>query len=482
LRPGPARLLFPALRWDEQSGFDALHMQIESALRRGVGGFIVFGGEADAVRQLTRRTQERCDYPLLFGSDLERGAGQQFRGATQLPPLAAIGALDDLQLTRSAAQLTAREARALGINWIFAPDADIDIEPANPIIGTRAFGATPALVARHVAEWTAGCHDSNALACAKHFPGHGRTIEDSHATLPRVRAGRAALEDDLEPFRAAIDAGVDAIMTAHVVYDALDESTAATLSSRIIVELLRGTLRYDGVVVTDGLGMQGILDACDGSEPGAALAALNAGCDALLYPTDFTVVADALDAEYRRSLPERRVTEALERLTAAANRTFTEPAGSWGTSADQQWSMDVAMRAIVPARDVIRLPRQFDVLTVDDDEGGPFAPPSREPFINALRDHGLDPEPVTSADAERPLVVAVYADIRAWKGVPGISPDARNWIGDALQTRSDAVIVLFGHPRLAESLPGRHLVASWGGEEIMQRAAAGWLALANKQG
>ncbi len=471
--------MFPALRWDVKRGFDQHDADIERALRRGVGGFIVFGGEAEAVHELTTTTQTRCDYPLLFGSDLERGAGQQFRGATQLPPLAAIGSLDSLDVTTRAARLTAREAQGVGINWIFAPDSDVDLEPRNPIVGTRSFGASPALVARHVAAWTRGCHSEGVLACAKHFPGHGRTTEDSHAVLPRVPADRRALEQDLEPFRAAIDAGIDAIMTAHIVFESLDDTTAATLSHAIINDILRRELRFNGLVVTDGMGMQGILDACDGDEATAGIAALNAGCDVLLYPTHFESVADALDAEIRRSLPERRVTDSVERVRAAAERAITSATGHWGETPDRAWSLDVAVQTVQSLRDTIGLPREFDLVTVDDDIGGPFPSPSRDPFTDELREQGFEPRAADCAHDDRAAVVAVYADIRAWKGAPGISAAAIARIQAAVTVRSDAVILLFAHPRLAEPLPGRQLVAAWGGEAIMQQAAARWLAHAS---
>ncbi|HSJ05164.1 MAG TPA: glycoside hydrolase family 3 N-terminal domain-containing protein, partial [Longimicrobiales bacterium] len=280
------RLLFPALRWSPVTGFDHEQAVIEAALGAGAGGFCIFGGDAVAVSALTSSLRQRSRVPLLIGSDLERGAGQQFPQATPLPPLAAIGYLDDLALTRQAGALTAREARALGINWVFAPVADVDFEPRNPIVGTRAFGRDSARVAAHVAAWVEGCRSEGAACCVKHFPGHGRTTEDSHAVLPRVTAGRDVLEEDLRPFRAAVAAGVDAVMTAHVVYEALDAAAPATLSTGILDGILRGELGFAGLIATDALNMAGILAAAAGDETAAATAAVNAGCDAVLYPSD----------------------------------------------------------------------------------------------------------------------------------------------------------------------------------------------------
>src|SRR5206468_2566652 len=142
-------------------------------LELGVGGFIIFGGPAEQVASLTERIHAASALPLLIGADLERGAGQQFAGATPLPPLAAVASLESVEDIRRAASLTAREARSLGINWIYAPDCDLDIEPDNPIIGTRSFGEDPERVARYATAWIEGCQGEKALACAKHFPGHG---------------------------------------------------------------------------------------------------------------------------------------------------------------------------------------------------------------------------------------------------------------------------------------------------------------------
>lgn len=326
------RLVFPALRWHSETGYAAERDTIDTALRLGAGGFCIFGGNAAAVAELTASLRQRSRVPLLIGSDLERGAGQQFPEATQLPPLAALGSLDDLTATRHAAELTAREALALGVNWIFAPVADVDLEPRNPIVGSRSFGADPVRVAAHVAAWIDGCHAEGVLCCAKHFPGHGRTVDDSHATLPRVAVDRSALEHDLEPFRSAIDAGVDALMTAHVVFDALDADAPATLSRAVLAGLLRRELRYDGLIVTDALNMDGVLQAAGGSETRAAIAALNAGCDAILYPAELSGLADALEKAVGGDLDARRVRDATARIDAAAQRAATGGSGAWGTS------------------------------------------------------------------------------------------------------------------------------------------------------
>jgi len=486
------RLLFPALRWRDDSGFDHQAETIDVALELGAGGFILFGGEAGAVRELTTSLRRRAGRPLLIGADLERGAGQQFRGATPLPPLAAIGTLDDLETTRRAGELTAREALALGVNWVFAPVADLDIEPRNPIVGTRAFGADPGRVSEHVVAWVDGCQAAGALACVKHFPGHGRTTADSHVELPRVDADRAALETDLMPFRAAVEAGVASVMTAHVAFPALDSSgLAATLSPAILGGLLRGGLGFDGIVVTDAMIMEGVLESGHG-EATAAVRAVAAGCDALLYPADVRLVAEAVAGAVGREIPDSRAEDAIRRIEEAAARTDaavalldsqTAPVDGrrrepWGAPDDRAWSLEIAARSLVAVRGAPRLPApEVRVVTVDDDVGGPYPPGPRTAFTETLRARGVTVVESGVAPAERPTIVALYADIRAWKGRPGISAGARDAVATALAGPGSGIVVLFGHPRLSAELPDAvPVLAAWGGEPLMQEAVARWLA------
>jgi len=469
------RLLFPAIRWDAATGFAHARGLLDDALDIGVGGFILFGGNAEAVRDLTRELQARSAHPLLIAADLERGAGQQFTGATPLPPLAAIGALADLEVTRRAGELTAREARALGVNWIYAPVADVDLELRNPIVGTRSFGSDPDTVARHVAAWIRGCHEGGALACAKHFPGHGRTTADSHAELPRVDASASELDADLAPFRAAIDARVDSMMTAHVAYPALDESGApATLSHDILTRLGREKLGFDGLFVTDALNMAGVLEGAR-DESAAAVRAIAAGCDALLHPEDIIGVLRAIERAIGAQIPADRVQEALRRIDAAATRVREVPAAAeYGCTGDLAWATQIAIESVRVVRGAPHLPTgSLQVFTVDDDVGGPFPPPARNRFVEALRDAGIDARETDEPDAAEPLVIAVYSDIRAWKGRPGLSSRAVDVVSRIITT--DAVVMLFGHPRLAADLPGDHVAAAWGGEWLMQDAAARWL-------
>jgi beta-glucosidase-like glycosyl hydrolase len=466
-----ARLLLPAIRWDAESGFEGYRETIERGLELGVGGFILFGGEARAVRALTDELHRRAPHPLLIASDLERGAGQQFRGATPLPPAAALGWLDDEALTERAGELTAREARALGVNWVYAPVADVDLEPANPIIGVRAFGSEPEDVARHVAAWVRGCARGGALSCAKHFPGHGRTVGDSHIERPAVLASREDMEADLEPFREAVVSGVDSLMTAHVVYPALDpDGLPATLSAPILEGLLRAEMGFGGLVVTDAIIMEGMTEG--GSEAAASVQALAAGCDLLLYPDDNDAVIRVVrGGGAAPRLPRARIEEALERIASAAERVAGPADAVWGAEEDRRWALEIAMCSLRVCRGEPRLPAgRVRLEEIEDDGGGPWPPYPRVALPAALRAAGVE-----IADDGEPLVV-LYSDIRAWKGRPGISAAAQERVRELTAAHPGATVLLFSHPRLAADIPtANNLLAAWGGEAIMQEAAVAWL-------
>ncbi len=473
-----AELFLPAIRWDATLGYEGERAAIDTALSLGVGGFILFGGPSEHVAALTEDLHSKSRIPLLIGADLERGAGQQFAGQTALPPLAAIASLEDVQAIRRSATVSAIEARSLGINWIYAPDCDIDVEPDNPIIGTRSFGSDPDRVGEYASAWIDACQAEGVLACAKHFPGHGRTTVDSHKTLPRVEESAETLRaTDLVPFRRAIERGVASVMSAHVAFPALDPSGApATLSRPILTELLRNELGFDGIVVTDALIMEGVLG---GGEGEAVVRALYAGCDSLLYPSDVVASEQAvrkaiddkrLDGDsIHRSLERRRRWARWAALSRETNRPTRDESG---------WSIQLGERVVHPLGGPIRrLPEPWNLVIVDDDVGGPYPAPSRDPLISSLRAGGVDlmVDDEREASSARSTVIALFGDIRAWKGRPGYSPAAKEAVRSALKRAGskERLIVLFSHPRLAEELiVSAPILCAWGGEAVMQRAAS----------
>jgi beta-glucosidase-like glycosyl hydrolase len=471
-----AALVFPALRWSSERGYALDDPAVVAALQAGVGGFLFFGGEAEAVRSATAELRSRAGRPLLFGSDLERGAGQQFEGCTSLPPALALASLGP-DVVREAARITAREAGALGVRWLYAPVADVAIERDNPIVGTRAFGTEVAEAAPRVAAWVAGALEGGGAPCLKHFPGHGRTVEDSHATLPVVDAPADRLLEELGPFRAGLAEGAPSVMTAHVAFPTLDPEggrrLAATRSRVIIQGLLRGELGFQGVVATDALIMGGI-----GPEPAEAGAlAVAAGVDALLYPPDVEAQVAALDrAVASGSLTVQRLDASAERIASLTTRFGHVLRGEWDGVEHRRLAKRWAQAVLqAPVRWPVR-GTDLHLVMVDDDLGGPYLPPSRDPFVEGLRQRGIqlrtDPhDPVT------PTVVAVFAEPRGWKERAGLSADARERIRSALgrtNARGAAAgVVLFGDPRLADQLPADvAVIGAWGGGVLMQEAAA----------
>jgi beta-glucosidase-like glycosyl hydrolase len=473
-------LLLPAIRWDANHGFDAERAAIDKALSLGVGGFILFGGDQERVRALTKELRQRSRVPLLIAADLERGAGQQFIGATGLPPLAAIASLNDADAVRRAARLTAREARTLGLNWDLAPVCDLDLVPDNPIVGTRSLGSDSRRVAMLAQAWIQACQSEGVLACAKHFPGHGRTSADSHTTLPVVDASRAELmEHDLAPFRAAIEAGVAGVMTAHVSYPALDASGApATMSREMLQWLLRQQMRFDGLIVTDAMIMEGAI--AEHGEEEASIRALDAGCDLLLYPKNIEGVAAAIDrAVSTHRLDSSRVQASIRRRLKWAQwssppNEYRRPSGT-----DVLWGAQLAdrvMQVVHGAPPAMKAP--LDVLIVDDDLGGPFPPPTREALLDSLFDAGWKARRLDRLDpaSQNDSVVALFGETRAWKARVGYSDAALATVREACEARPDTTVIQFGHPRLATQLRfARSVVSAWGGEAAMQSAAARWI-------
>lgn len=290
-----------------------------------VGGVILFRGHAPEIRDALEQVQSASEFPLLVGSDLERGAGQQVQGGTQFPHAMALGHTSDPEdAVARLARATALEAHAIGIHLAFAPVADIHLTAENPIIGPRAFGAEPDQVARCVDAYVRTARRNGLLTCAKHFPGHGRTVTDSHESLPVVDASSGDLDRaDLLPFRSAIAAGVDTVMTAHVAYPSLDPTgTPATASAPILKRLLRDEMAFEGCVVSDSLLMDGIAGTGTPGEQAAAL--VEAGVDLLLDPQEPEAVVDGLVAAVENgSLSEARLNEAFGRVWTLKERAFS---------------------------------------------------------------------------------------------------------------------------------------------------------------
>ncbi|MDE3138071.1 MAG: beta-N-acetylglucosaminidase, partial [Acidobacteriota bacterium] len=277
------------------SAEDPAFRQLSTWVAEGkVGGLLLQaqrtprGIEIDQVyptAALLNQLQSQAKIPLLVAADFETGTAMRLSEGTRLPHLMAIAATGDPSDARIAGKITAIEARVAGVNWIFAPVADLNNNPANPIINIRSFGEDPERVAELVAEFVRGAQSNGVLATAKHFPGHGDTDVDSHVGLPVISADRVRLDRaELVPFRAAIRAGVGSMMTGHLLVPSLepDEALPATLSPKIIEDLLRREMGFNGLVVTDSLDMAGVAMLYPPNR--TAVLSMEAGADVLLIP------------------------------------------------------------------------------------------------------------------------------------------------------------------------------------------------------
>jgi beta-N-acetylhexosaminidase len=296
-----------------------------------VGGFInatepsplgIVKSQAYPTAVLSNQLQATSKLPLLIGADFERGTAMRLDEGTSFPTAMALAAAGSPRDAYTMGKVTALEARAVGIQWIYAPDSDVNNNPDNPIINTRSFGEDPHKVAEYVAEFIHGVQENGGLATAKHFPGHGDTSADSHIDLPVIKADRNRIENlELVPFRAAIAAGADSVMTGHLSIPALepDPNVPATLSSNILTGLLRDELHYQGLVVTDAMDMGGITVRYAPGE--AAVRAFLAGADALLMPPVPDAAFAALkDAVKSGRIPRQRLDVSVLRLLEAKAR------------------------------------------------------------------------------------------------------------------------------------------------------------------
>ena len=438
-------LVAPALRLDQGEGLaEALRCLREFDPRV----FLIFGGDAEDVAWLHEILEDQAGHPILFAADLERGAGQQFDGLTPLPDAWALGLLG-AQAAYDAGHRTATEAASANVRWVFAPCIDLHRTGKgainSPIIGNRAFGGEIQRVIECGGAFIQGLTDGGAIACAKHFPGHGACAQDSHT---EAAVAFDDIEPHLEPFKALKDQ-LPSIMAGHIEFPLVDESGLPATRSKKLMDILRVDMEYDGCVVTDALNMTGF-----GSEPHdqIAIQSIHAGCDLLLYPEDSVALAVTLrDALDRGDLEESRVREAGSRIEKMIRHSLdVEPAqpkplvlgGSLksllralpgGASGRTHPRPDIALN-LASTPDAVDFLEEFGVAVV----GPGVDPPERLPkavlvLCGAREGHGLPNIPGPWLEAlhhQRPtLYVAgspdaaflAPASARGWF-LPGLSP------------------------------------------------------------
>lgn len=268
------------------------HQALSKLIKDGIGGVIFVGGSAPELYLRTKQLQSEAEIPLLIAADVEEGVGQRFKGATYFPPPMALRSLSTefgieiaIKYAKAMGAITAKEAAAIGLNWVLAPVVDVNNNPANPVINVRSFGEELEQVINLTTAFIQGASDYPVLTTAKHFPGHGDTAVDSHLQTPVLEHSRDRFDRiELPPFKAAIQAGVDSVMSAHVFAPSLDANTISTLSYPTLTSLLRDELGFEGLIVTDALIMSGVSDRYSPEE--VAVQAILAGADILLMPID----------------------------------------------------------------------------------------------------------------------------------------------------------------------------------------------------
>ncbi|MEU7382492.1 glycoside hydrolase family 3 protein [Streptomyces sp. NPDC042207] len=455
-------------------------------LGEGLSSVGLFGRNIASPEQLAALTAqlraERED--VLVAVDEEGGDVTRLEVCTgsSFPGNHALGAVDDVELTEAVARELGRRLAECGVNLNWAPSADVNSNPGNPVIGVRSFGAFTDLAARHTAAYVTGLQSAGVAACTKHFPGHGDTAVDSHHAMPRIDVGAEVLQArELAPFRAAIAAGSKAVMSAHILVPALDPELPATLSRRVLTDLLRGELGYEGLIVTDGMEMRAIADNY-GIRRGSVLA-VAAGADAICVggglADDETVTGlrDALVAAVRSGeLPEERLADAAERVRALARWTAAagNRAGARG-AADPEVGLRAARRALrVTAAD------GFTPLT-EPPYVAAFTPVANiavgdeTPWGVAAELGRLLPGTRTGSFAGEDAGRAALQEAGARRVVAVVRDEHRHpWMAAALDTllaaRPDTVIIEMGVPQAPPRGPLH--IATHGAARVCGRAAA----------
>ena len=521
LRQKVAQMVWPFMLGDYTSADSPAWTQLERlAAVEQVGGFIVSVGSPLDIAMKTNALQRGSRVPLLFSADFETGAGFRVRGgyfvpnaidlggATVFPLQMALGASGDTALAYNVGRVTALEGRALGIHVSFGPVLDVNNNPANPVIGARSFSEDPRLTARLGAALVRGVQEHGMLATGKHFPGHGDTETNSHLTLSTVTANRARLDSvELVPFRAAIDAGVGAIMTYHGILPALDSTgVPATLSPRVLTGLLRDSLAYRGVLITDAMDMIGVLEQFGLAE--ASRRAVSAGADVLLMPSDVRATIDAVVAGVREGrYTEARIDASVRRLLELKRQFNLERSrfvsldsvrAVVGDTANVAVARRVAERGIVLVKDSARLVpladrRALRVLSLtyarrtDLGAGVGFNSELRRAY-DAVRSEFVSSEDVAPdfqrllrlADSADVVVVGSYVNISSTTATAGTPRAFLDFLAQLRARQSRMVLVSFGTPYLLQQAPSiSSYMIAWGPSQASQQAAARALLGAN---
>jgi beta-glucosidase len=453
----------------------------------GVGGVILLGGSAAEVGLRSQQLQDWATVPLLIAADVEEGVGQRFSGATWFPPPMALAAIARQNLPQAVAlaeqmgAVTAQEALAIGINWVLAPVVDVNNNPQNPVINVRAFGETAAVVSQLAIAFLRGAQQHPVLTAAKHFPGHGDTDTDSHLDLPVLQhaADRlAAIE--LPPFQAAITAGVDAVMSAHLLIPSADATYPATLSHRILTQGLRQRLGFSGLIVTDALVMGAIADRYGVNE--APVLAVEAGADILLMPPDpeGAIRAVCRAVETGRITPER-IRASVERIWQAKQKVgapaiVSRNTHAWESVPPLHLKQIAQPQAIDTAQQILRASQQThlptarrpdrpvasqrsNLILVDDALAADFlgqhtpavALPQQWGYQLQLIDRATPPVPRVVNPASQQLnLLQLFIRGNPFRGNAALNQTAQDWLEFLIESDQLQAVVVYGSPYVLE--------------------------------
>ena len=455
-----------------------------------VGGYHLLGEvnnlhEPAGAALLVNQMQALARVPLWITADFEGGVGLRFIGATRLPRAMAIGATNNPDMAYQAGRIAAEEARAMGVNVNFYPVVDVNNNARNPIINIRSFGGDPQLVSRMARAYIRGAQTAGVMATAKHFPGHGDTSTDSHLELPTVDVDRARLDAiELPPFRAAVEAGVGGVMSAHIALPRVEtDKLPATLSPKMLTGVLRGEMGFKGVIFTDALNMQGI--AAHYPEGEAAVRALKAGADILLYPPSVELAFKAVKrAVETGDIKASRIDESVRRILAAKQRLgldknhvveMNKLMQVLGSAEHQQAAQAIIDNAITLVRDnknalPLKLTSEQKVLCVtmvDNNEGWRDGGPGRAFFAGLVKRHAATTSIYISdktAPAEFDLIkkLAAFSDVlivngfirvAAYKGSIDLSDGEINLLKHLSTLNKPFAFVLYGSPYMLSFVP-----------------------------
>jgi beta-N-acetylhexosaminidase len=518
------QLFVPSARGIFLNETSSEYQRLERLVReQHIGGVMWSLSNVYESAYLTRRLQSASRVPLLISADLEAGMGMRFADTTYWPPAMALAATGDPSLAEREGKQVATEALAIGVNQLYAPVADVNVNADNPVINTRSFGEDSHDVARYVAAFTRGVRSAGALATAKHFPGHGDTQTDSHRSLPVLGVTRERLDEvELVPFRAAIEAGVDSVMLGHLSIPVLDSAPLpmpppgfvadnryagdpeefeqatmpATLSQPIIEGLLRKQLGFQGLVVTDAFDMRAVTGRFPAGE--AAVRAIEAGVDIILMPTNIdAAIAGVKDAVKSGRIPMSRLDASVSRILAAKQRIRQTPIDPdtifrvVDSRESRALAREVAAKAITLVREesgALPLSRDASVALLTVSDFAELANPvwelereltqrlARPPARFLLDARSCEPDYAAAvAGAQRADVVLLALAIRTRSGHGRITiPDAaRRAIEQILAGGTRVVAVSFGTPYLLRDLPSlQTYLCAYGVQPSMQIAAA----------